>query len=268
MKIGTEQIKPSKYRPDASQVPFYKPTLADHQMATEALRAILITPSEIRGEYELIQGEKSWRTAICIGQMEMEAQVLVSPTKDKEKQLFDQDFCATHPNPISRARLYQARIDAGESLSDIARSGGTHRANIKHAINLLDLPQAIQADLLSGKLGEGHARHLTGIPAPIQMLIWEEIKRDNLNVKKAWDRCRSEKAKMAGNPLLSYTLPEGIETPAKDPNIAQFERKLTEHFGHVVSIKQNPDNKGGHLVFEYFDNEGLDSILEHTDFIF
>ncbi len=270
MKIGTEQIKPSRYRPGSQVIPFYRPSKLEQQFARELQNhgAVLAKKAENGGGYELIQGEKSWRIAIAIGLMEMEVQIVQPGTGVNEQQLFDEDFHLTYPNPISRAKLYRWQLMAGESLSSIAKGLGAHRANIKHYLNLLDLPKIIQDDLLMGKLREGHARHLSGLSPANQLNLWKAIKERRLTVKDAWALCRSQKNDVMQSPPYSPTLTSSQGQQDKDPNIRQFERMLTDHFGHTVRIEQDANEKPHRLVFEYFDNEGLESILDHTDFTF
>lgn len=267
MKIGTEQIKPSRYRPSTQIIPFYRPSKLEQQFAREVQNhgTVLVKKAESGNGYELIQGEKGWRVAIAIGLMEMEVQIVQPGTGVNEQQLFDEDFHLTYPNPISRAKLYRWQLVEGESLSSIAKSLGAHRANIKHYLNLLELPQIIQDDLLMGKLREGHARHLSGLSPTNQLNLWKVIKERRLTVKEAWALCRREKADTFTNTTRTH---QTQEVEAKDPNILQFERMLTDHFGHVIRIELGTNGQPNQLIFEYFDNEGLESILDHTDFRF
>ncbi len=218
MEIGTEQIIPSRFRISHKILPYYKPSPSQCSHAQEwgILDAVLVNPLNQAGQYELVMGEAAWRTAIATGIMELPARIHdVSRTDLSENQLFDEDFYATHPNPISRAKCYSWRILAGKSQTEIARDEHTHRATINHHLNLLQLPDSIQLDLLAGRRKEGHARHLHGLSRHIQLQLWDIICQEKLLVTEAWRLCREAKQNHPKPP--SPPLPYRHQVPTKIP---------------------------------------------------
>ncbi len=133
-----------------------------------------------------------------------------------------------------------------------ARKVGKERPTITNSLRLLNLPDAILADLRSGELSAGHARPLLSIINPQQQInLWQKIKREGLSVR--------EVEKLAKK-FQNIPLKEKPPLPVKTPNTKAIEDRLIHILGTKVKIKG--DENKGQITIEFYSREDLARLLE------
>src|ERR1035437_10457499 len=89
-------------------------------------------------------------------------------------------------NPIEEANAFrQLTEEFGLTQDEIARQVGRARTTITNTLRLLELDEGVQAAVADGRLSEGHARALVGLPAVQQLHLVSTIVDAGLSVRQA-----------------------------------------------------------------------------------
>jgi ParB family chromosome partitioning protein len=152
-------------------------------------------------------------------------------------------------NPIEQAEAFRRLMDEfGLSQEEVAARTGKDRTTISNLLRLLNLPKAIQEEVISEALTAGHARALPALPSErAQLELCERIKAKGLSVRETESLTRGPK--------------ERRKSPAKDRDIflREAEESLRRRFGTKVTIRGGV--KRGKIEIEYFSGEELEGLL-------
>jgi ParB family chromosome partitioning protein len=236
-------LKPGKFQPRKN---FADDALAD--LAASVKEKGVLTPILVRplgaDSYEIVAGERRWRAA----QMAKlhDVPVVVRELADAEalEIAIIENVQRADLNVIEEAAAYQELIDRfGRTQEQVAQEVGKSRPHIANTIRLLRLPESVKALVMEGKLTAGHARTLLSAPDP-EAAAWD-ILSGKMTVRQAEQRT-PKKAKPGGK-------------PAKDPNIADLEKSISNQLGLKIEIIHKGD-KGGDVRISYSSLEQLDEI--------
>jgi ParB family chromosome partitioning protein len=236
-------LKPGKFQPRKN---FADDALAD--LAASVREKGVLTPILVRplgaDSYEIVAGERRWRAA----QMAKlhDVPVVVRELADAEalEIAIIENVQRADLNVIEEAAAYQELIDRfGRTQEQVAQEVGKSRPHIANTIRLLRLPESVKALVMEGKLTAGHARTLLSAPDP-EAAAWD-ILSGKMTVRQAEQRA-PKKAKPGGK-------------PAKDPNIADLEKSISNQLGLKIQIIHKGD-KGGDVRISYSSLEQLDEI--------
>lgn len=213
-----------------------------------------ITIRQVDNSFELIAGERRLRACQELGKTTIPAYIM--PVADEAEMLelaLIENVQREDLNPVDEAQAYQILADTfALSHEEIAKKVGKERPTITNALRLLNLPEAIQADLRAGELSAGHARPLLTIGNPQQQIhLWQKIKRDGLSVR--------EVEKLAKN-VQSVPLTEKQAAPAKPAALKGIEEKLMHILGTKVKIKGGEGR--GSIAVEFYSRDDLTRLLD------
>jgi ParB/RepB/Spo0J family partition protein len=153
------------------------------------LEPIVVRPhKKYPGFYEIIMGERRFR-ASKLAQMEtIPAVVREMNDEDAAADALLENFQREDLNAIEKARAIQGLLKF-MSYEKTARTLGVSDTTIRRLLDLLELPESIQAELITrpGTLpvfGEGHARALLAMnnDPQTQMRLVEKIKSERMGV--------------------------------------------------------------------------------------
>jgi ParB family chromosome partitioning protein len=114
--------------------------------------------------YQLIAGERRWRAARQAGLDRIPAIVREATDAQSLELALVENLLREDLNPIEEAEAYQRLLaQFSWTQEDLAQRIGRDRSSIANSLRLLRLPDAIQADLRSGRLTMGHARALLAL---------------------------------------------------------------------------------------------------------
>jgi len=236
-------LKPGKFQPRKN---FADDALAD--LAASVKEKGVLTPILVRplgaDSYEIVAGERRWRAA----QMAKlhDVPVVVRELADAEalEIAIIENVQRADLNVIEEAAAYQELIERfGRTQEQVAQEVGKSRPHIANTIRLLRLPDSVKALVQEGKLTAGHARTLLSAPDP-EAAAWD-ILSGKMTVRQAEQRT-PKKTKPGGK-------------PAKDPNIADLEKSISNQLGLKIEIIHKGD-KGGDVRISYRSLEQLDEI--------
>ena len=212
------------------------------------IQPIVVRPDKSsEGKYEIIAGERRWLASQNAGLHEVPVVILnVDDVKSLEFAIVEnvqrQDL-----NPIEEARGYQRLVDDfSYNQEKLSKFIGKSRSYIANSLRLLSLPEEVLLLVERGNLTPGHARSLIGLQNSIE--IAKKILQKKLSVRQAEvlaRQFRNKKLKIIHK---------------KDANILDLQKILQEKTGLNVSIN-NKKNNSGTILFEYYDLDQLDKII-------
>ena len=222
----------------------------DELAASIAMRGV-IQPIVVRphgASFQIVAGERRWRAAQRARLHEVP--VIVRDFDDAEtleialiENIQRQDL-----NAIEEAQAYARLIgDYGHTQEALAKIVHKSRSHVANLLRLLDLPDAVQAHVVEGRLTMGHARALIGA-ADVEALAGEVLAR-GLSVRDTEKRAQAAK-------------PGGGSGTRTGPNadIVALEHQLADMLGLAVKISFGP--KGGTLTLGYSTLDQLDMMCQ------
>lgn len=224
--------------------------LAQSIAARGVLQPILVRPHG--RNYQIVAGERRWRAA----QRARLHEVPVIVREFDDAATFEiallENIQRRDLNAIEEADAYQRLINEfGHSQEALAKLVHKSRSHIANLLRLLDLPQAVRALLIDGRLDMGHARALLGAP-DIERLAGEVVAKD-LSVRDTERLARTAKRARDGDGASGGG-------GGRNADIAALERQLSDVIGLGVRVTHSA--KGGTLMIAYSTLDQLDMICQ------
>lgn len=218
----------------------------------------LIVSRTSKKKYVLIAGERRLRASKMAG-LKTVPVVVRDISSDDELLEFAliENIQRTDLNPLEEAEAYRKLIDTfGLTQEGAAQKVGKNRSTVANALRLLQLPEYIKDDLLSGQLSEGHARALLGVlsnPATMKD-IRDQIVAKQLSVRQTEKLVKS----------LTREAPTKTASKTKEKEFSKsvkkaFENQLTNRLSSQVLINQKGSR--GKIEIEYYSYDDLERII-------
>ena len=247
-KVSINDLTRNKFQPRRNFSKENLDELTNSIKEQGVIQPIVVRPDKSSsGKYEIIAGERRWLASQNAGLHEVPVVVLnVDDVKSLEFAIVEnvqrQDL-----NAIEEALGYQKLIDEfSYNQEKLSKFIGKSRSYIANSLRLLSLPEEVLLMVEQGNLTAGHARSLVGLNNSIE--IAKKIFQRKLSVRQAEvlaRQFRNKKLKIIHK---------------KDANILDLQKILQEKTGLNVSIN-NKKNNSGTILFEYYDLEQLDKII-------
>jgi len=223
--------------------------LAESIKTTGLLNPIIVSK---RGEnYILLAGERRLRAVKLLGQTEILAivkpdeqlteadKVLISATENLQRE----DL-----TPIELACTYKSLLTVLQiDEKELAERLGVTAQYIKNYLRLLTLSREVQKALLERKIGEGHARHLVGLPEEQQEMALKIILERDLSVREIIELVKKMQQNSWPN-VTQLQKPEVI--PNLEPDIIQTIDTLKQRLPNV-KIKFSGNERKGKLTISW-----------------
>jgi ParB family chromosome partitioning protein len=223
--------------------------LAESIKTTGLLNPIIVSK---RGEnYILLAGERRLRAVKLLGQTEILAivkpdeqlteadKVLISATENLQRE----DL-----TPIELACTYKSLLTVLQiDEKELAERLGVTAQYIKNYLRLLTLSREVQKALLERKIGEGHARHLVGLPEEQQEMALKIILERDLSVREIIELVKKMQQNSWPN-VTQLQKPEVI--PNLEPDIIQTIDTLKQRLPNA-KIKFFGSERKGKLVISW-----------------
>ena len=214
------------------------------------LTPLLVNKTE--AGYQLIAGERRWRAAQMAGLERVPVVVKdVTPSESLELALIE-NIQRKDLNPIEEALAYRKLMEDTASTQEmLSRRLGKDRSTIANLLRLLNLPTAIQQDVIDDRLSMGHARLLAGITEKDpQRVLRDAIVKKGLSVRQAEALARKLKKPPTPKKVLSKD----------DPYIQSLSDNLKRSLGTKVEIKK--EGKQGRILLYFYSDDELDRLVE------
>jgi len=230
IEIPTEELQPNPHQPRGVITP---ESLADliESIREHGIIEPLIVAKTPAG-YQIIAGERRWRSAKILGLKTVPAVVRETTPKQMLEMAIIENLQRENLNPLDRAKAFQQlEEEFGLSLGEIAKRVGKSTAYVSNSIRLLKLPDAVKDGLLSDLISEGHARAIAGIDDTAKIIsIYKQILKEKASVRRA-----EELTRLAKENRLRATTKELKKTPQKD--YQEISRKIQENLGEEKTTK-------------------------------
>jgi ParB family chromosome partitioning protein len=221
-------------------------SISDHGV----LQPILVT--ETLDGYRIVAGERRVQAARLAGLERIPAVIRQLADREQLELALVENVQREDLNPIEEANAFrQLQQEFGLTQDEIARQVGRARTTITNTLRLLELDDGVQAAVADGRLSEGHARALIGLPAIQQLHLVSAIVDGGLSVRQA-----EELARRLREPR---PVAEKAERHA-DPDLERVEEDLRNALGTKVSLARG--RKGGRIVIEYYSDEDLGRLYD------
>lgn len=244
--LPIERIVPNETQPRKYFDPAALEELADSIRREGVLQPLLVRPLP-DGNYQIVAGERRWRASqmanlrqlpVIIREMSEEQSLAIALIENLQRE----DL-----NPMEEALGYKELRDRyGLNQSDIASRVGKSRSAVANTLRLLQLPEALQQDVISGKITQGHARPLLGVDDENALLaLYEAILNESPNVREVenWVLNWKKTGELPGGDRarLSHDDAKSARKNEKHPSFPSLQKQLAEHLGLKVSLKGSFD---------------------------
>ena len=202
--------------------------------------------------YVIVAGERRFRAAKIAGLSEVPVIVKSFNEVQRIEVALIENIQRENLNAIDEAAAYQYLIQkSGLTQEEVAEKVGKKRSTVTNSLRLLQLPDQMKDDIVSGVLTAGHARAILSLVNPNdRMLLRDKIIEKELSVREAEEEAQ---ALNEGKKVKVKRPPK-----ARDPYIQGVEDKLLEAFGTKVEVKGNL--KKGKLVIPYASQSDLERL--------
>ncbi|MGI9096238.1 MAG: ParB/RepB/Spo0J family partition protein [Candidatus Limnocylindrus sp.] len=264
LEIPLNQIKPNPYQPRLSFNETELTALAESIRAHGVLQPIVV--EEGANGYTLIAGERRLRASKLAGRATIPAVVRSVGDRGRLELALIENVQRSDLSPIDTALAYRRLADEfGLTQDAIAVIAGKARATVANTMRLLDLSTEVQEEVIAGRLTEGHARALVGLPEAEQAWLARTFVRDAVTVRGAEAAASTIRDAARGKiPEKKSGAKGATSTRANDAppsaEIAALQRELESALGTPVKVK--PNGRGGQIVIDYYSNEELDRLID------
>lgn len=213
----------------------------------------LIVRQDGKGKYTLIAGERRWRAAQMAGFSELPVVVKEASSQEMLEIALIENIQRADLNPIEEAHAYQQLVDEFNLTQEtVAARVGKSRPTIANTLRLLNLPAAIQAAVLGGKISGAHARALLPLDTEeAQTAVMRGIIKRELSVRQVEEIVKKINSAAKPTPKPPRTLP---------PEWSYLQSQFRQTLGTRVDIQRG--RKGGKLVIHFYSDEDLQALFE------
>ena len=221
-------------------------SITDHGV----LQPILVT--ETLDGYRLVAGERRVQAARLAGLERIPAVIRQLADREQLELALVENVQREDLNPIEEANAFrQLHEEFGLTQDEIARQVGRARTTVTNTLRLLELDEGVQAAVADGRLSEGHARALVGLPPVQQLHLVSAIVDSGLSVRQAEELARRLREPKPTRPTTERR---------SDPDLERVEDDLRTALGTKVSVARG--RKGGRIVIEYYTDEDLGRLYD------
>ncbi|MCJ7723549.1 MAG: ParB/RepB/Spo0J family partition protein, partial [Anaerolineales bacterium] len=215
------------------------------------IQPLVVTPVNSEGKHVLIVGERRLEAARSIGLQSVPVIIRHASDQQTLELALIENIQREDLNPLEEADAYRQLIDDFDlSHEEIALQVGKSRVSVTNTLRLLNLPESVKQALLDGRITEGHARALLGLPArEAQEAALQTVIIRELNVRQTEELVRK----------LSGQKPPAKQKFIPPPEIVDLEQRLRDSLGTKVILRHG--KKGGSVTIHYYSDEELDTLL-------
>ncbi len=236
----------------------YQPRTQFKQEALEELASSIkehgviqpLVVTETPNGYEIVVGERRFRASQLAGLTKIPAIVKSSlHNQTKLEVALIENTQRQDLNAIEEARGYDRMIKEFHLTQDqVAKKVGKSRSAVANTLRLLNLPAEIQRGVIEGKISEGHARAILGLPDIEKMiLMYQNILDQGLNVRQVEAKVRE------------IAVRRRIDAATPDPKLLAIETELRGRLGAQVKVQRQ--GRGGKITIDFYSDEDLEEIL-------
>lgn len=206
--------------------------------------------------YEIVAGERRWRAAQQAGLHEVPVVQVDIDDKTALEYAIIENVQRTDLNAIEEAQGYRKLMEEfGYKADDIGQLLAKSRSHVANTMRLLNLPESVQALVISGHLTAGHARALLAVQNP--EAVAKDVVDGKLTVRQVEEIAHQEA--YGDEDAEEQEAPRPARgRPEKDPDTRALEKALEDVLGLGVAIRHKGEK--GELRIKYASLDQLDGL--------
>ena len=245
-EVDLIKIKPGRFQPRSN---------FDNEKLEELTASIknqgVLSPILVRelglNEFEVIAGERRLRAAKMAGLKTIPCLIDQKEDQDALVSALIENLQREDLNPVEEAKgLDRLKREFGLTQDEVASSTGKARSTVANSLRILSLPASVLELLALGKIEKGHAKLLASMPSEEAEKLAQKIVSQKISVKDLSNFSTPNKPK--------------LKTKAKDTDLLNIEKEMSELFGHKIEI-ETKNKKAGKVSISYKTLDELDSII-------
>src|SRR5262249_52108864 len=257
--LSVEQIQTNPYQPrkafDEDEI---------HHLSDSIQAHGVLTPRVVRpvgDQFQLIAGDGRLRAAQAAGLRE----VPVTIVNFDDRQVFEaslvENIQRADLNPIEKAQGFKDYLDRyGVTQEQLAQRLGMDRTSVSNLVNLLHLPEEVQAAVRQNQISLGHAKILKGLPSPQRQVdLCREVVMRGLSVKALELIVKQQKAEAEAKEAEAAL--KDVHPSYKTAHVQSIETELRQRFATRVEIKVK-DKDRGQIVIGFDTNDEFERLVE------
>lgn len=212
------------------------------------IQPLIVTKKE-GGGYELIAGERRWRSAKKLGLATVPVIIRDADKQEKLEIALIENIQREDLNPIETAISYRKLLDEFNlTQEELAGRVSKSRSAVANSLRLLNLPEEIQNALSEGRISEGHGKIILGMENEVQqMALFRKILHDGMSVSDT-----SLESKVSKTPKPKSEKPVNFQDKDRELVIREF-------FGAKAEIKRKAS--GGQVIIDFYSDDELEGII-------
>jgi ParB family transcriptional regulator, chromosome partitioning protein len=250
-EVPLSRIRPNPLQPrrhfDEAELEALAASVAEHGV----LLPILVT--QTLDGYQLVAGERRLRAAQLAGLERIPVVIRQVAERDQLELALVENLQRQDLNPIEEANAFRQLIDDfGLTQESVAARVGRARATVANTLRLLDLDERLQRLIVEGRLTEGHARAIGGVPSEQQGRIADIVVERDLSTRETEELVRRLREPRVEKPAAVAS--------ARDSELERVEEDLRRSLGTKVTLARS--RKGGRIIIEYYSEEELGQLYD------
>jgi ParB family chromosome partitioning protein len=254
--VPIERVEPNPDQPRRQFVQEDLDDLANSIREKGVIQPLIVRPSpRSEGQYEIVAGERRWRASQIAKRHNIP--IIIREYDDIEvlEVAIIENIQRADLNSIEEAAGYKQLMEKfGHTQEKLAEALGKSRSHIANLMRLLQLPDVVQAYVVSGELSAGHARALITSENPSGLA--HIVVKKGLSVRDTEKFAKKEKSNLEPRTRNSKQIIE------KDADTRALEGDLSAAMGMAVNIAHVPGTENGVLSISYKDLDDLDVLCQ------
>lgn len=252
-EVPIERIVVNPYQPratfDAHDIEALAQSIATHGV----LQPVLLT--ETPEGWRLIAGERRLRASVRAGLTTIPAVIRSADEQDQLALALVENLQRSDLNALDEAAAFRRLMDEfGLTQEQVAQQVGRTRAAVSNTLRLLAVAPELQDALRAGRISEGHARALAGLPDHAeQVRLLALVEQRGLSVRQTEQLVRQQARTDASTSRVS-------PARAGDPDLEHMTARLRENLGTKVVL--TPGRKGGRIIIDWYESDDLLRLYE------
>lgn len=211
------------------------------------LQPLLVSPLA-DDQYELIAGERRLRAARVAGLKTVPVIIRQAEELEKLELALIENIQRSDLNPIEKAASYHKLIqEFGLNHEEAAKKMGISRSALSNTLRLLELAGDIQKALADGKITEGHAKVLLGLPSAAEQRRYVERV-----IQEQWS-VHTLSTQVAGQTKQRHSKQSATALPA---HVSAWQEELQSALGTKVNITSKK------IEIDYYSLEELSNLVK------
>ena len=245
-EIPVEQIDPNPNQPRKNFARTDMEELINSIRANGIIQPLILIKKE-EGKYEIVAGERRWRSAKVLGLKTVPSLIRQIDVNKKLEIALLENIQRKDLNAMEKARAYQRLIDEFNlTQENISKRLGMARATIANSLRLLRLSETVQDAIEQEKITEGHAKTLCSINDPAkQEILLKRILGLGLTVRETTKMIDVKRVRRKNK---------------INPELEEKEKILSRALDAKVKISQS--GKKIKILIEVYNQEDLDIIIK------